>query len=308
MKQKLTPNAIIDDMSCIAWFRTAATLLIVALAGCRPLSSSGATASLGVMPFPVDGVATQVVAPGVVHRTLRSATGPWTINVLYADLDRCNNTEAVKGADTAIGRYKTSALLAALAAHEKVVGGVNGDFFNLKDGSPTNVLIVNGHMLSRPNGKPVLALDSAGVPHISRFALSDGRLTPFHPINAIGGRGILVRDSSIYADVDTVGNAGFRGRNPRTAAGIARASRQLILVTVDGRDVNSAGMTLRELAELMRALGARDALNLDGGGSTTFVYADPDSAGRLRIANHPSDKRGERTVGDALAIVHACRH
>ena len=65
-------------------------------------------------------------------------------------------------------------------------------------------------------------------------------------------------------------------------------------------------MTLRELGELMLGLGARDAINLDGGGSTTLVYADPDSAGRLRIGNHTSDKGGERTVGDALAIVHAC--
>jgi exopolysaccharide biosynthesis protein len=67
-------------------------------------------------------------------------------------------------------------------------------------------------------------------------------------------------------------------------------------------------MTLREIGDVMLALGARDAINLDGGGSTTFVYADPDSAGRLRIGNHPSDKGGERTVGDALAIVHACGH
>jgi hypothetical protein len=37
-----------------------------------------------------------------------------------------------------------------------------------------------------------------------------------------------------------------------------------------------------------------------------MVIADPDSAGRLRVVNHPSDKGGERTVGDALAIVHGC--
>jgi exopolysaccharide biosynthesis protein len=61
---------------------------------------------------------------------------------------------------------------------------------------------------------------------------------------------------------------------------------------------------LRELATLIRGLGARDAIKLDGGGSTTFVYADPNSGGALRIANRPSDKEGERAVGDALAIVH----
>jgi exopolysaccharide biosynthesis protein len=280
--------------------------LAILIAGCRSPGSSAAAPSLGAMPFSVDQVQTQAIAPGVTRRMMRSATGPWTINVLYADLDRCNTAEAMKGADTAIGRYKTSALLGALATHERVVAGVNGDFFNLKDGSPTNLLIVNGRMLSPPNGQPVLAFDSAGIPHILAFTLRDEHLAPFYPKNAIGGRGILVRDSSIDADVDTEGNAGFRARNPRTAAGIARGGKQLIIVAVDGREYQNAGMTLRELAELMRGLGAREAINLDGGGSTTFVYADPDSSGQLRIGNHPSDKGGERTVGDALAIVHEC--
>lgn len=294
-------------MPSTARLRIAVAAVIVAATGCRSLGPSASAPSLGVMPFPVDQLTTQVVAPGVTRRVVRSTQGPWTINVLYVDLDRCNTAEAVKGADTAVGRYRTTDMLAALARHEKVVGGVNGDFFNLKDGSPTNLLVVNGRMLSAPNGRPVLAFDSAGIPHISTFALRDGHLAPFFPKNAVGGRPRLVTDSALDAAVDTMGQPGFRARNPRTAAGIARAGRQLILVAVDGREYQNAGMTLRELGELMLALGARDALNLDGGGSTTLVYADPDSAGRLRIANHPSDKEGERTVGDALAIVHACR-
>ncbi len=283
-----------------------AAALAIVIGGCRSLGSVVAAPPLGVMPFPVASVRTQSVAPGVTRRVVRSPTGPWTINVLYVNLDRCNVAEAVKGADSAAGRYRTTALLAALAAHEQVVGGVNGDFFKLADGSPTNLLVVNGRMLAPPNGKPVLAFDSAGVPKIATFALRDGRLMPFHPKNAVGGRPVLVRDSTLDAAADTDGQAGFRERNPRTAAGIAHGGRQLILVAVDGREYENAGMTLRELGDLMLGLGARDAINLDGGGSTTLVYADPDSAGRLRIANHPSDKGGERTVGDALAIVHAC--
>lgn len=280
-----------------------AVLAVTAIAGCRTAAPPPA---LGVMPFPVGQVTSQNVAPGVAHYVVRSPQGPWTINVLSVDLDRCNVAEAVKGADSAGGRYRTTALLRELAGHEKVIGGVNGDFFNLKNGAPTNLLVVNGHMLTPPNGKPVLAFDSAGAPHISTFTLRDGRLEPFSPMNAVGGRPILVSDSVIDGAVDTEGNAGFRERNPRTAAGIAHGGGRLLLVTVDGREYQNAGMTLRELGDLMLALGARDAINLDGGGSTTMVYADPDSAGRLRIANHPSDREGERTVGDALAIVHAC--
>ena len=109
-------------------------------------------------------------------------------------------------------------------------------------------------------------------------------------------------------EVDTFGQASFSaGRNPRTAAGIARDGTRLILAVIDGRQKPySDGMSLRETATLMQALGARDAINLDGGGSSTLVFADPDSSGALRIANRPSDKV-ERAVGDALAIVDRCR-
>lgn len=133
------------------------------------------------------------------------------------------------------------------------------------------------------------------------------RLRPFHPIEAVGGRPILTRDSAVVADVDTEGAAGFaRNRHPRTAVGIAASGRRLLLVTVDGRQQPySDGMTLRELATLMLALGARDAINLDGGGSTTMVVKSPVSQS-LVVVNKPSDASGERAVGNALAIVRGC--
>ena len=64
--------------------------------------------------------------------------------------------------------------------------------------------------------------------------------------------------------------------------------------------------TLRELAWLMRELGARDALNLDGGGSTTLVLVDPAVPGGFRVANRPSDREGERAVANALALLRSC--
>jgi exopolysaccharide biosynthesis protein len=259
------------------------------------------------LPFAVSSSAEQHVADGLIRRVIRSPVGPWTINVLYVDLDRCNAAEAVKGADSAAGRFKVTAMLAALRAREPVVAGVNADFFALTNGAPTNLLIVNGRMLTPPNKQPVLAFDSSGTPSIETFTLTNGRLAPFYPKQAVGGRPWLVRDSAIVGEVDTEGQASFRERNPRTAAGIARNGKRLILVAVDGREYENAGMTLREMAQTMLGLGARDAINLDGGGSTTLVYADPDSSGRLRLANHPSDPEGERTVGDALAVVHRCR-
>jgi exopolysaccharide biosynthesis protein len=86
------------------------------------------------------------------------------------------------------------------------------------------------------------------------------------------------------------------GRQPRTLAGV-RPDGTLLLVTVDGRRPGwSAGMTLPEAARLMRSLGASDALNLDGGGSTTMTV-------RGEVVNRPSDRAGERPVGDGLFVM-----
>ena len=132
-------------------------------------------------------------------------------------------------------------------------------------------------------------------------------LAPFFPLEAVGGFPVLVRDSAEAEELDRSGQDSFRARNPRTAIGVAQNGRRFFVVAVDGRQQPySDGMTLHELAKLMLDLGATQALNLDGGGSTTLVYADPDSSGRLRIANHPSDRDGERAVGNAIAIMKEC--
>ncbi|WP_407561935.1 phosphodiester glycosidase family protein [Streptomyces sp. 184] len=84
-------------------------------------------------------------------------------------------------------------------------------------------------------------------------------------------------------------------RNPRTLAGVDAAGRT-VLVTADGRATGSLGLSIPESADVARALGLRDAVNLDGGGSTTMVAGG-------RVINDPSDAAGERPVGDALLIL-----
>jgi exopolysaccharide biosynthesis protein len=82
-------------------------------------------------------------------------------------------------------------------------------------------------------------------------------------------------------------------RNPRTMAGVTRDGR-LLLVAVDGRAPGySAGLSFAEEAAVMRALGARGAVNLDGGGSTTMTV-------RGTVVTRPSDATGERPLGDAI--------
>ena len=90
-----------------------------------------------------------------------------------------------------------------------------------------------------------------------------------------------------------------RELHPRTAVGIDRDLHLIHLVVVDGRSENSGGHTLVQLAELLRSLGDEDGLNLDGGGSSTMVAADP--AGVVAVRNTPSDGH-ERAVPNGLAF------
>ena len=98
---------------------------------------------------------------------------------------------------------------------------------------------------------------------------------------------VTVREERFQADI-------AKGRAPRSAVGYT-GDTGVVLVAVDGRQASSVGMTLYELARLMRELGAVEAINLDGGGSTAMVV-------RGRLVNRPSDG-AERPVSNALVLV-----
>jgi len=108
---------------------------------------------------------------------------------------------------------------------------------------------------------------------------------------SLGGSPLLVKDGARwFADA---ANDFTRGRQPRTLVGWNPAGEKL-LVTVDGRQPDkSVGMTLAEAADLLLALGATDGINLDGGGSTTFVA---DGA----VVNTPSDVAVKKGGGEAI--------
>jgi hypothetical protein len=138
-----------------------------------------------------------------------------------------------------------------------------------------------------------------------QFAVSI-RLLPIQPREAVGGFPILVRDSLEVPGLDSAGAANFAPvRHPRTIVGVAARGRRLLLITVDGRQAGySAGTTNRESAAIALALGATEAINLDGGGSTTMAVARyrGDSV-TVDVVNRPSDPQGERAVGNALVVV-----
>ena len=114
---------------------------------------------------------------------------------------------------------------------------------------------------------------------------------------AVGGGPRLLVDGQIAVDWAAEGfEAGFAdGLNPRTAAGTSRDGRQLLLVTVDGRQAVSRGVSLGGMAQILKRYGAWNAINLDGGGSTTLA------ADGLTVSS-PGGDGSERPVADMLLV------
>ena len=96
---------------------------------------------------------------------------------------------------------------------------------------------------------------------------------------------MLLRDRELQVTDD-------RELHPRTAVGIDRDKGRILLLVVDGRSSRSRGYTLVEVARLMRRLGAEDALNLDGGGSSTMVGQDPRRAACASSTRPPTGASG----------------
>ena len=143
---------------------------------------------------------------------------------------------------------------------------------SMADGDTVKILLAT---LPRPGSGAVPQLLIGGWPRLLR----DGQ-------NIAGASPTL--EGTIASNTDA--------RHPRTAIGFSRDSTTLYLLTVDGRTERSVGMTTVELAGMLQRLGAWQAMNLDGGGSTTMVIDG-------LLANVPSNASGERAVGNAIFIV-----
>ncbi|MBP2369436.1 phosphodiester glycosidase family protein [Pseudonocardia parietis] len=146
-----------------------------------------------------------------------------------------------------------------------------------------------------PAGEQILAGRDEGAAALRGLAVGD-RVTVRQRVTtgsgaeaetAVGGSPVL-RDGAPVPGLDTA------SRDPRSAAGVTEDGR-LVLLTADGRDSTSAGLTLAETAEQLRRAGAVDGVNLDGGGSSTLVY-------RGQVVNRPSED-AQRPVPNAIGIV-----
>lgn len=173
------------------------------------------------------------------------------------------------------------------------------------DGCPVDTATTRGTTL-RPGQSSVQATGLDVVPVLELAVLgcldrtetltdATGRRVPLTPSTfAVNGRYALLQNGVVVAPAG--GGSFVTGRHPRTVAGVT-ADGRLVLLTIDGRSRTSVGATLMEAAAAARSLGMIEAVNLDGGGSTTMAV-------RGHPSGKPSDGR-ERAVGDALVYVPA---
>src|SRR3712207_1368145 len=172
---------------------------------------------------------------------------------------------------------------------------VNGDFYYMVTGEPIGIIYRDGEPIksSFETGWKFFGILKNGTAVIgdksSYMNVKDDL------VEALGGNAMLVYEGQIY-DTPITG----RYREPRTAVGI-RKDGTVFFVTVDGKDESySAGLSIKDLAKLMKDMGAIRALNLDGGGSSALISKNIDNDS-LYLQNRPSDGR-ERKVGSSWLV------
>ena len=168
----------------------------------------------------------------------------------------------------------------------------NGRIVDIRDG---NTAIPDGTVVLSVTGRPAWLMSHLKIGDRLNIVQTVGPVWD-KVVDAVGGGPCLVKNSQIYVTTlgEEFGSDVAGGRAPRTALGITKDNRAL-LVVVDGRRRSSVGFTLLELAQFMLEQGAVDALNLDGGGSSEMVIDG-------RIVNEPSDGR-ERRLGAGIAVI-----
>ena len=236
----------------------------------------------------------QRIARGLTWRHRRDRGGKWddqTIDVIAIESDRF---------ELAAISHDGCQQVEDRAASAGAIGAINGGFFG---GGCTSLDMVkrDGVMASdntHDDPQRTLVWDDGAAP---QFAWISNGVDP-EQANALGGWPSLVTSGDVLVQPD---DSSFHGqRHPRSAMALTDDGT-LLMVTVDGRSSHGDGATLPEFAEILVDLGAFEAVNLDGGGSTTAFLKGCSATG---VVNHPSDNGGSdhggaRSVSDGLYVI-----
>ncbi len=181
-----------------------------------------------------------------------------------------------------------------------VLAAVNGDYFDIQDTKRVvGACVTRGHTVNNPDlARPFFGVTKGGIPVIT--TKNEAPMSEFS--EAISGKHIIVKDGKVN-EIDPLCRFG-EVTHPRTAVGLTKDGDVLIIVVDGRRPAWSNGASLFELANIMIEKGVTTALNLDGGGSSTFVVGTEEG---LQTLNHPTNLGSEedyvRTVPNSLVVI-----
>lgn len=233
-------------------------------------------------------------------------SGDVSIAVSCADNDNSSIRSTSASATVLQTVRKQFAAMQTDNASWTVLGGVNGDFFRTADNNLIQgVCYRDGVCLKdsfyQENYNTVFAIKTDGTAMImnqGQYANLKSQIQ-----EAVSGRQRLVAYGDVYG-------SDSEDYQPRTAVGVSEDGKKVYMLVIDGRDDSwSYGAAYHDLAGLMIAAGAYNAINLDGGGSSVFVRRtseDGSSYADYSLLNKPKDTDGtstEREVPNGLAVV-----
>ena len=216
-------------------------------------------------------------------------------NIYVADVEVTDGTSILSAfAKNTYGRNITETT-SDMAEENNAVLAINGDYYGARQ---SGYVIRNGvvYRSQGSNGEDMVISKDGSLSFISESDTTTDSLIQKQAWQVLSFGPVLVENGQVaVSENDEVGMA--MASNPRTAIGTVAKNHYLFVVS-DGRTSESAGLSLYELANFMKSLGATNVYNLDGGGSSTMVFQG-------EVVNNPTtngNKISERAVSDILYI------
>jgi len=238
----------------------------------------------------IEKVTENEVCDGVKYQILEcknKADAPVRAYVLFVDPEKAEFSAGTANdgyaSDTEIQTVKGQAE-AAIANGRRVVAATNADFFDMfGNNAPAGLCVKDGRSIANPDTmRNFFGMDLNGRPVISNFVESPELIGQLKC--AVSGREIFLRDGELseLSLCEVFASA----CHPRTTVGI-REDGTVIIMVVDGRlpDISN-GASVIDLGRMMQTLGAKKAINIDGGGSSTFLI---NIDGEMTMLNRPAD-------------------
>lgn len=181
-----------------------------------------------------------------------------------------------------------------------VVGAINAGGYDMSNGRPSGAFIMSGTVINEPTGT-TFWIDGSGAARITSAQECKAALAAGNVREAVASFGDIFEDGHARSDLDN------STRASRTAIGI-KADGTVVMMMVDGRQAPySVGMTMAEVGAAMESLGCVQAVNLDGGGSSTFATQregepENDTSAGLTLRCRPSDGY-ERKVSNTIMVL-----